>query len=74
MNQQATRQVDVQAVIDELKAQRNTLADQLSVAGAVISTVEKENNELKKRIEELTNGGTDTEGNGGDGDRHTGAS
>lgn len=56
MAQQAPMQIEVQTLIDELKAQRNSLADQVASAGAVISTQQKKIEELEAKVKELTNG------------------
>ena len=42
----AEEQVDVNAVLDEVKAQRNAVADQLAMAGALIQ-------KLRARVKEL---------------------
>lgn len=47
-----TQQVDAQSVIDELKGQRNTLADQLAVAGALITTQQKRIEQLEAQVKE----------------------
>lgn len=46
--------VDLSLLLDEVKAQRNVLCDQLALAGATIVTLQKENQELKVQIETIS--------------------
>lgn len=46
-------QIDVMLLVEELKAQRNAFCDQLAMAGALIQTLRKENEELKKAKDAL---------------------
>lgn len=45
-------QVELALVVEELKAQRNVISDQLAYAGALIVTLRKKIEELEKPKEE----------------------
>lgn len=43
------QQIDATLLIDELKAQRNALADQMALAGALIQALRKQITEMEEK-------------------------